>query len=502
MKVNNLLNSKAFIVVVLFANAVFMINLLGYTMYDDGWRHLAMATMSQDLQSWQKAYIHTLFREYDPWFMWHKFLGFVGEFSTHNNIYIAVNSFVYFFLSLWYFLIFKKYSKLTPSIVLFFAIFLPLLTIKYFNLRPEVLSGLFALYVLLFRSNVAIFVVSILYAPMYYVYWFFMGYIGYVKLVLGQFRGFFAIAFAGVIGSAFHLWYDLDGFVYITKLVLSNDSLRGSYSVGETYPFLIPLEVVNHFGSSVVMLSLMAFSILVYLVLKPKNELLKVIIFVLPMMIMQVRFFTLLYPLIVAFSVILFSTLLKEFVEGRIYEVVDNIKEFIDKRTLFGYLGTKSFYIIVVLFISIVFVKDIIAIKKGSNSITRQLQNFSFLKAEKYKNKKILFTSMNSDGYMGIYLNPTMSIYPSCALGWTDHKPTLHDISLRYISNDKISKEEFFLLFDEVDPDFFIITPRDSKTILNFSLEEMRAKNFVFKEVVNGYVVFEKIDKNKDGLSF
>ena len=53
---------------------------------------------------------------------------------------------------------------------------------------------------------------------------------------------------------------------------------------------------------------------------------------------------------------------------------------------------------IVALLLMIVFVKDIIAIKDNAKTIDKKLENLSFLKAEKYKNKKILFTSMNSDG--------------------------------------------------------------------------------------------------------
>jgi hypothetical protein len=108
-----------------------------------------------------------------------------------------------------------------------------------------------------------------------------MGYVGYVKLITREYKAMFIIGLALIIGTLFHIYYDYEGFFHILKLVLANDDLRGNFSVGESYPMLFSLSIINKFGSSTVLLFLIAFSLLIYAVFKPKDKLLQLTILLL-----------------------------------------------------------------------------------------------------------------------------------------------------------------------------------------------------------------------------
>ncbi|MEJ5168886.1 MAG: hypothetical protein WHU93_06940, partial [Arcobacteraceae bacterium] len=80
----NILNSLAiYLLLALFA--FITSKSLGYTMLDDGWRHLAMAEFPKDVDSWGSIYINSLFKDYDPWFTWHDFLRFIGYLFGNEN---------------------------------------------------------------------------------------------------------------------------------------------------------------------------------------------------------------------------------------------------------------------------------------------------------------------------------------------------------------------------------------------------------------------------------
>ena len=143
--------------------AYFIVRAYGFTMLDDGWRHLGMALYPDEVKSWQRVFPHSLYTDFDPWFMWHKLLAFIGTFVEKESIPIIVNTFMYSAISFWYYLIFKRFSKLKLIYILILAAFLPLLHRRYFFLRPDLLSGLFLLYLVLIKNKFLIFFIRIKY---------------------------------------------------------------------------------------------------------------------------------------------------------------------------------------------------------------------------------------------------------------------------------------------------------------------------------------------------
>ena len=472
----------------------------GYTMLDDGWRHLAMALYPNEIQSWGDIYLKSLFSDYDPWFTWHLFLRFIGEIFGDNNIVLITNTIIYFLLSLWYYLVFQKFLTINKPLSILLSCLLPLLSTRYLFLRPDAFSGLFVLYSIFFSSWFFVFVISIFYAYIYYVYWFFMGFIGYVKLMTKEYKAMFAIGVATLIGTIFYLYNDLDGFVHITKLILSNDSLRENYQVGEGKPYILPLSLVNTYGSSLILGFLMLISILIFFVFKPQNKILQYIVLLFPLMIIQVRFFIILQPLIIVFSIYLvyqsyvkiINTSFLLFVE----DITIKIKTFINERTLFGNLNPRIYKLIIALVIVVYFL-NIYYTKQGlyTEVVQEKLDNISFINSDEFNNKNIFLTSWDTDKYMMVYKNPTSKYFPSCALGWVDLDKDYKDDYFKLLMNTTaLTPEEFFELVIEHDADYIMIPPSGTNTSINFDTSSLSQYGYIFYKIINGYVIFKKID--------
>jgi hypothetical protein len=479
---------------ILFSFSIIIVKSLGFTMIDDGWRHWAMASMPNEVVSWERVFHNSLFTNYDPWFMWHKLLSVCGELFGDKNIYWIINSISYFTLSLWYYLILTKLSNINKLFIIFLSIFLPILSIRYLNLRPETLSGFFVLYTILFSSNIAIFIVSILYAPFYYVYWFFMGYVGYIKLITKEYKAMFIIGISLLLGTAFHLYYDAQGFIYILKLVLANDQLRGAFSVGESYPMLIPLEVINKFGSSFVLIFLILFSLLIYAVFKPQDKLLKYIILFLPLMLIQKRFFYILEPILLAWIVTFTYKLYFDILNGHWNEIILKLKTFFYERTLFGKIGTKTYHVIIIFLISLTFLISYSSNKKVSKYVEKELEYMNFIENNEFKGTKIFLPNMSYDMQMMLYKNPSASYFPSCALGWVNFDEEFREKNLNLLMSKDISTEDFFKILKMTDSDFLIITPNAQNKNINVNTDNLSENGYIFYKIINGYVIFKKID--------
>ncbi len=480
--------------VVLLFCSIFIVKSLGFTMIDDGWRHWAMASNPDEIVSWGRVFHNSLFTDYDPWFMWHQLLGMCGELFGDNNIYWIVNSLSYFLLSLWYYIALTKLSNINKALIIFMAIFLPLLSTRYLNLRPEALSGFFVLYTLLFSSSIAIFVLSVIYAPFYYVYWFFMGYVGYVKLITKEYKAMLLIGVALILGTAFHLYYDADGFIHILKLVLSNDELRGTFSVGESYPTLFPLAIVNKFGSSTVLIVLILVSLLIYALFKPQNQFLKYTILFLPLMLIQKRFYYILEPILLAWIVTFAYKLYFDVLDGNINQVILKIKTFLDERTLFGNIGVKAYHGIFIFFIAIIFLSSYIANKQTSEYVAKEFKYLDFIESEEFQGKKIFLPNMSYDMQLMLYKNPSGSYFPSCALGWVDFDEEFRKKNLNLLMAKDISTEDFFHIIKMTDSDFIIITPNAQNKNINLDNANLEENDYIFYKIINGYVIFKKIN--------
>jgi|GEM_PF-3503302 len=491
----NLLHNPYFnisIYPIFFILGYYISSLMGYTMYDDGWRHLAMAFYQDEIGSWGELFIHSLYKDYDPWFIWHNLIRFLASITSNESVHIIINGFIYASLSSWFYIVFKRYSQFNLYMILFLSIVLPILNYRYFFLRPDVISGLFLLYFMLIQKRYLIILISLLYIPFYYVFWFYFGYLGILKLFLKKYKDLILLICLCIIGFIFHLSYNMDGFIDITKNVLNNDVLLQGNSVGESKPMFLPLEIKNSLGSTFLLITLLAISYLFYIVFKPKDRVLELLILFMPLIILQVRFYALLYPLILAYGSILiykFSTIIYE--NGLTY-AINLVINFIKERSYFGDIPKKYIKLLFVItvcgILSFSFIEKIISYKKYQKDI----KNLDFILADEFKNKRILFSSMNTSLYISIYKNPTAKYLPSCSLGWVDYKDEdLKNTYFKLLTNKKtIEIDEFskFLEFNKID---IIIVTYDSNNIV-INSKELNEKGYEFYKLYKNNIIFIK----------
>lgn len=77
-------------------------------------------------------------------------------------------------------------------------------------------------------------------------------------------------------------------------------------------------------------------SYLFYIVFKPKDRLLELLIFFAPLILLQARFYALLYPLILAYAAILTHRFCKLIYENSLSYTIDLIVNFIKNRSYLG----------------------------------------------------------------------------------------------------------------------------------------------------------------------
>lgn len=490
--INNRYLENLILYSVLLITSFFISKSFGYTMLDDGWRHLAMALNKETIGSWGELFINSLYKEYDPWFLWHMLLKKISLFAGEDQIHIIVNTFVYFALSSWYFIVLSKFTPVNKYIVFIFAIFLPLGNTRYFYLRPDVLSGLFLLYAVIINRKYLLALLSIAYMPFYYIFWFYFGYLGIINLILKKYKEVFILFVVTLAGFAFHLYIDFDGYIDIMQNVLNNDSLIQGYSVGESKPFLLPIQIKNFLGSGIVLFLLIILSLLILYVFKPKDEVLKYLILFMPLIISQYRFFNLLAPLVDVYIVMLGYRFYIIVYEHDLNYAVDKLITLVKSRSYFGDLGKRGFKILAATSIALFLGYSSIAKIFYYNSVENQLNSLKFLKSDEYKNKRILFSTMNTSLFMSIYLNPTAKYIPSCSLGWVNYDQNLKEIYFKLITNKQnLSTKEFFEFIKYNKVDIIIIDAR-STTNIGFNERELYYNGYKFKEIINENIVLSK----------
>lgn len=473
--------------------AYYIVRMYGFTMLDDGWRHLGMALYPKEVVSWQRVFPHSLYTEFDPWFTWHKLLAFIGNFVEKEKIPIVVNTFMYSALSFWYFIILKRFSKLRLIYILIFASLLPLLHKRYFYLRPDLLSGLFLLYLIIIKNRFLLLLTTIIYSPFYYIFWFYLGYVGYVKLILKDYKDTFILFIIGVAGFCFYFIYDFNGYIYIMQNVLNNDILTHGHSVTESDPFLIPSAIKDYLGSSVLLLVLISFSLLIYYSLKPKNELLIYTLLLLPLFLVQYRFRDLLQPLFFAYLIIIFHYIYKDIEQYGITTVIQKGLTFIKEKSYFGNINKYLFKIFILICLLLYFFSKHIENLTIYNIIQKEYKTNSFLKDKKFHNKRILVTKMGRTMYMGVFLNPTGQYIPNCSLGWVDYDEKNKNTYFKILRNkDTLTNNELFEFLKINKVDYFIINSIHSSN-LTLSKENMLKNGFIFEELINSKLIFKKI---------
>jgi hypothetical protein len=461
-------------------------------MRDDGWRHLAMALHEDEVKSWGRVFAHSLYGDFDPWFMWHKLLYVISLVSGEQYIHIVINSFVLFLLSIWFFNMLRLYSSIPLWIIIILSIYLPMTSGRYLFLRPDILSGLFLLYFILLNKKRSLFILSILYAPMYYVFWFYFGYLGFVQLILKEYKNMFILAFAMLFGFLFYFYIDFDGYIQITKNVLNNDLLTQGHFVGESQPYLIPISIKNIYGSSVVLAFLLIFFVLVFYILKPKSKPLYYLVLFAPLIFLQVRFSALLFPLVQVVILIYTYKLYEMIQKDGLIKVSNQIITQIKQRSYFGDINKIWWRRIIIFIIFGYLISSYISIKNHYKLIEKSYISAKVLQNKEFINKKIMFTKMDTLLYMSVYINPTASYIPGCSLGWVDYDKTNRDTYFKVITADKtLSVEEFFKFVKYNNVDYIIIQMETNK--MTISKDIMNKYGYKFYKFFENNIIFKRI---------
>lgn len=471
---------------------------LGFTMLDDGWRHLSMGLNKDEVVSWGRVFAHSLYTEYDPWFMWHKLISFIASFIDKNkdiNTVLIINTFSYFFLALWYYLMLIRYSTLKRINILLLSCVLPLLTTRYLNLRPDILSGLFVLYALLINNKSLLVIISLIYMPFYYVFWFFVGYIGYMNLFLGKYKEFIVLSFMMLFGFCFHLFMDFEGYVQMMQNVLNNDVLIGKYLVSESSTFAILKELKYILGGNIkFLLILMILSWVVLYLMKPKKMISKFLILLMPLMLLQFRFLLILMPVLILYSILIiedFVLMLEQYgFYGTIDKIIDKLKETSYIVEIFQRFYKEIFTALIALF----FLSAYMGEKKNLILLEKELQNTKFLGENEFKGKKVLITHMGLTMQFMVFFNPSGSCIPNCSLGWVDYDKKMKDIYFKIIMNeDNLKKEELFEFIKFNDVDYFIVDKFFGDNI-KFRYDEIEKIGYRFYRIMDKKIVFQKIN--------
>lgn len=466
-----------------------------FTMFNDGWRHLAMAINNKEIISWNNIFINSLYTNFDPWFTWHFLLKKLGYYFGNQNIHIVVNSIFYFFLSSWYFLILKKYSKINLFFIFLISSFLPIMNIKYFQLRPDIIFGFLILYTLILKRTFIILLINVLFAPLYYIFWFFFSYSIIIYLILKKYTISIILLIATFSSFVIYFAYDYEGYLHMLNLIINNDKLTRGHAVLESYPLFIPIGIKNYLGSFIFMSLLFLISLFIYYKFKFKNNIYRFLILYLPLMIFQIRFYELLKPLIYAGLIIFIHEFTKNLLKIDLSSVIKKMNIFIKNKTYF-YKFTPNMY--KSLFSFFIFIFFLQVYTQNKFIYEKSLENVQFIstitRMNEFKNKRIFFTRMNLMMDTAYLFNPNSKYLPNCSLGWMNYDKKNMEIYFKILNKDKTltAKELFnFINFNKID--YFIIDLYFYSNI-TFSSQEIDENGYSFHKIIQNYIIFKKRD--------
>ena len=457
------------------------------SMIDDGLRHLSFAQNQELMQNWGEVFPFSLFASYDPWFMWHKLLSIFIFLFSYENAHIYVNTTSLFLLLVLVDLHLKK--SLKRDYKAFFYIFaisiVYLSSYRYLILRPDLLSGLFVLAALLFKNRfIPIFILTIFYAPFYYLFFLYTGSIGLTYLIQKKFKAFLGVFVASVFSLLFHLFYDQKGYINTVINILNDQNLRMGLEVTEGEPLLSILSNLNYF----ILLPLFLLGSF-YLIYKKysyfkENPLALFLLLTSILWLNQVRYYALFLPLIFIYS---FSFILQINQKGvligfRKYFV------FLKKYLLFA-SNKKLFYLI-----ALPYTIMLLAYSLSNNSYNEEVEKVKTLFLNKaFNNKTVLMNKLHVDMYKALYYNPKIKFVPSCSIGWFDNtNAKIKDIYIRMQKEDGIKEEELKQLIDYINADIYIHYLANKKQIMSF--EKLKEFGIIPKLIYHDKIIF-KVNK-------
>lgn len=465
---------------------------LDMSMLDDGLRHIAFAQNESSMKSWGDVFPNSLFSNYDPWYAWHQLLKFILEVIPYNSIHIFINTLSMFILMILldkYLKDFVKYNFGSLSYIIVFTI-VYLAGYRYWAVRPDLLSGLFVFTILLFKNRfLPVFLLTILYAPFYYLFFIYTGSVGLVYIVQKKWKALFGIFFGSLVVGIYFLFQDYQGYIDTVTYILTDQSLRMGLQVGEGKPILGVLNHLNYFISLPLFLSIMI--ILIYWKYKyfSSNPLATFLVITSVLWFNQYRYFYLFMPFII---ILLISVIVNINKKLFLYKVR---KYFILIKRYTSFAQTKPIFY----FIAIPYVIAMITFQFSTKSLNANTKEAKFFENERYNNKTILLNSLNLDIYKALYYNPTIHFVPSCSIGWFDKtNPIMKDIYIRMQKNTGVTEDELSKLISFVKADIYIHYLKNSKQKLNFN--KLEQYGIVPYEIYNNRIIFNiKKRENKNG---
>ncbi len=470
-----------------FLSAIIFAYYLDVGMRDDGLRHISFAANSEIMKNWGEVFPHSLFSNYDPWFLWHKLVSVFLLFFSYENVHIAINSLSIFALMVLLDKYLTKYVDFDFGNLIYIIVFTILFTTsyRYWIVRPDLLSGLFVFSALLLKNRfLPIFILTLLYAPFYYLFFLYTGSLGLVYLVQKKYRLFSGVFTASVIVLLYFLIQDFQGYTSTVIYVLTDQSLRMGLEVTEGKPVFSILNNLNYF----ILLPLFLIISIGLIYYKydyfSKNTLATFLLISSILWINQYRYYHLFLPFIIIY-------LLSIFINSDKKQLFYNIRKYMiltEKYYIFA-KNTKIIYLIAIPYAIIMF-----AIAFNSINKKEELQNALFFKDQFYDNKTVLSNKMNLDTYKGLYYNPTIKFIPSCSIGWFDSKDKdMKDIYIRMQKKEGISEKELSLLIKYTGADIYIHHMENEKQELNF--KKLEQYGIIPFKIFQNHIIF-KIKKS------
>ena len=460
--------------IIYFISAYIFAYFADFTMGDDGLRHIAFAAHPDIMKAWADVFPHSLFmKDYDPWHVWHDILRFYLKFFPYDALHVAINTTSLFLLMVFTDLLLTKYSKVnfgTLGIIVVLSIVM-LGSSRYTNLRPDLLSGLYLMFVLLLIKRPAlVFLLTLVYAPSYYLFFLYTGSIGLVYLVLKEYKVFLAVFIASCIGLGAHLYLDGQNFVQTVIYLLGDQILRMGLEVSEGEPLFKFLGIFNYY-----VLVLMFGSIISFIVYKrydyfKKQPLALLLLITSILWLTQIRYFLLLQPLMILYFVIEARTIIN-IIFSR------NILYYVYKLAHILKLASRQ---AIFFMIAIPYTFFMLGYSIQNDIYIKALDSKSYYKNSYFDNKTILLNKMTTDIYYALYLNPSIKFIPSCAIGWFEDNKQMKDIYVRMMKEDGITKDELKQLLDFVGADYYMHVFGAKKQILNMKeLDEIGLKSLL-----------------------
>ncbi len=461
---------------------------LGISMPDDGLRHISFAENQNIMKSWGDVFPHSLFSNYDPWYAWHFALQSLLKIVFYDDIHILINTFSLFALML----LIDKYIRDEINYNFYSLIYIVVFSIvfitsyRYLMVRPDLLSGLFIMTALLLRNKfLPIFIITIIYAPFYYLFFIYTSSIGLVYMIQKKWKLFFGVFTGSLTIGIFFLLQDYQGYVDTVIYILNDQTLRMGLGVGEGKPIFSILSNLNYYILLPVFLggsSLLIYWKYKYFSINPLGTFLVVTSI---LWFNQHRYFHLFLPFILVYIMAFIMNS-----DKKLFMFYIRKYSILIKRNFNHSKKVPLFYLIAIPYSIVAF--SFVYNTKSSNKV---IEEAIFFKNKSFNNKTVLMNNLHLDIYKALYHNPTIKFIPSCSIGWFDNSDVeIKDIYIRMQKDDGISEEELYQLIKYINADIYIHYLKNTKQELNF--QKLEQFGIIADKIYHNRIIFKIKKRN------